>query len=370
MASGYSEQATRPAAGTTDVVSCRRADSAASSTNAVFNSSGRSPLGVLTGVQVLGTGAYVPTTIVRNEDLTELGCDADWIIQRTGIRERRRAAPDEASSDLAYKAAVRCLDNAGVEGRDVDLILVATMTPDTFTPSVACTIQRPLETVAPAMDINAACSGFVYALVTGMQFVKTGCSRRVLVIGSDIMSRIIDPADKKTYPLFGDGAGAVLLGSGSGDQGLLSFSLGSEGDLGELLSVPGGGSRKPLTPEGLEQGLQYIRMDGRAVFKWAVRMVNDIASDVVRHAELTMDEIDLVVMHQANLRIIDAAVEGLGVDRSKVLVNLDRYGNTTAASVPLVLDEAAVAGRLNRGDHVLLMGFGAGLTWGAGVLRY
>ena len=367
MASGYSEQASRVVA---DCLSCTSADSAAASTNALINSSGRSPLATLTGVQILGTGAYVPETIVRNEDLTELGCDADWIVQRTGIRERRRVAAGEATSDLAYKAAVRCLDNAEVASRDVDLILVATMTPDTMTPSVACNVQRRLEAIAPAMDINAACSGFVYALVTGMQFIRTGCSRRVLVIGGDTMSQIINPADKKTYPLFGDGAGAVLLGAGSEEQGLLSYALGSEGDLGDLLSVPGGGSRAPLTAESLALGQQYLRMDGRAVFKWAVRMVNDIASDVVRHAELAMDDIDLVVMHQANLRIIDAAVEGLGIDREKVLVNLDRYGNTTAGSIPLVLDEAAAAGKVKRGDHVLLMGFGAGLTWGAGVLRY
>ncbi len=362
MASGYSEQASAPAS------ECGSCD--AVSTNTVFNSSGRSPLASLTGVQILATGAYLPETVVHNEDLTELGCDADWIIQRTGIRQRRCAADHEATSDLAYEAAVQCLDHAGVAGPEVDLILVATMTPDMATPSVACTVQRRLEAVAPAMDINAACSGFVYALVTGMQFIRTGCSRRVLVIGSDIMSRIINPQDKKTYPLFGDGAGAVLLGGGKEDQGLLSFSLGSEGDFGELLSVPGGGSRAPLTAAALEQGQQFIRMDGRAVFKWAVRMINDIANDVVCHAELTMDDIDLVVLHQANLRIIDAAVQGLGVHRDKVLVNLDRYGNTTAASVPLVLSEAAEAGRLQRGDHVLIMGFGAGLTWGAGVLRY
>ena len=171
--------------------------------------------------------------------------------------------------------------------------------------------------------------------------------------------------DKKTYPLFGDGAGAVLLGAGRDDRGLVSYTLGSEGDDGELLSVPAGGSREPLTPESLCEGRQYIRMDGRAVFKWAVRTVVEIATDVVNHAELDMDEIDLVVMHQANQRIVDAAVHGLGIDRDRVLVNLDRYGNTTAASIPIVLDEARAAGRLQRGAHVLLMGFGAGLTWGS-----
>ncbi len=256
MAAGYSEEASAVST-TTDIASCPDTDSVACATDPLFGTSGRSPLATLMGVQILGTGAYVPERVVRNEDLTQLGCDANWIIQRTGIRQRRRAADDEATSDMAYAAAVRCLDDAGVGRRDVDLILVATMTPDMATPSVACTVQRRLQLVAPAMDINAACSGFVYALVTGMQFVKTGCSRRVLVVGSDVMSRIVNPADKKTYPLFGDGAGAVLLGAGQGSQGLLSYSLGSEGDLGELLSIPGGGSREPLTPEGLRQGRQY-----------------------------------------------------------------------------------------------------------------
>ncbi len=343
---------------------------ATGATSEAIQFSGRGRLAAITGVQILSTGSYVPSEIVRNEDLAQLGCDANWILQRTGIHERRRAAPDEATSDLAYQAAVNCLDRAGVAASEVDLILVATMTPDMATPSTACMVQRRLGTVAAAMDLNAACSGFVYALVTGMQFIKTGCSRRVLVIGADIMSRIINPDDKKTYPLFGDGAGAVLLGPGSDDQGLLSYSLGSEGDFGQLLSLPGGGSREPLTEDSLREGRQYLRMDGRAVFKWAVRMINDISSDVVRHAELEMDELDLVVLHQANVRIIDAAAESLGIGRDKVFVNLDRFGNTTAASIPIALDESLAAGRLERGDHVLVEGFGSGLSWGAGVLRY
>lgn len=369
MASSISEE-TAVASTADEPVECRTTRDVAGATSAAECLSGRSPLATLTGVQILGTGAYLPEAIVRNEDLSRLGCDPEWIIQRTGIRERRHAAPHEATSDLAYQAAVRCLENAGVAPRDVDMILVATVTPDTWMPSVACMVQRRLGAPAPAMDINAACSGFMYALATGMQFIKTRCSRRVLVIGSDVMSRIINPADKTTYPLFGDGAGAVLLGAGREDRGLLAFTLGSEGDDGALLSVPGGGSREPLTADSLERGRQYIRMDGRAVFKWAVRMVNEIATDVVRFAELSMDDMDLVVMHQANLRILRAAADGLGVDRDKVLVNLDRYGNTTAASIPIVLDEAVAAGRLHRGDHLLLIGFGAGLTWGAGVLRY
>ncbi len=351
-------------------IASRDADRENASVQVDMCASGRSPLATLTGVQILGIGAYVPETVVRNEDLSALGCDPDWIIKRTGIRERRHAAAHEATSDLAYLAATRCLENAGASARDVDMVLLATMTPDMLMPSAACMVQRRLGAIAPAVDLNAACSGFAYALVTGMQFVKTGCCRRVLVIGSDVMSRVVNPSDKKTYPLFGDGAGAVLLGAGRDDSGLLAFTLGSEGDNGELLSIPAGGSREPLTAESLQQGRQYLRMDGRAVFKWAVRLIHDVANDVVRHAEMTMDDIDLVVMHQANLRIVDAAAEGLGLERSKVLVNLDRYGNTTAASIPLVLEEAASTGRLRRGDHVLLMGFGAGLTWGAGVLRY
>jgi 3-oxoacyl-[acyl-carrier-protein] synthase-3 len=342
----------------------------ASATSPLLHASGRSPLATLTGIQILSTGAYVPATVVRNEDLAELGYDKEWILQRTGIRERRRAAPDEATSDLAYEAAVRCLRNADVPASEVDMILVATMTPDTATPSAACNVQARLGANAPAMDINAACSGFMYALVTGMQFIKTGCCRRVLVIGGDIMSRIIDPEDKKTFPLFGDGAGAVLIGPSEGDQGFLSYSLGSEGDFGELLSLPGGGSREPLTTDGLLKGRQYVRMDGRAVFKWAVRLINEVVSDVVRFAEMTIEELDLVVLHQANVRIIDSAIQGLGIDPDKVFVNLDRYGNTTAASIPLALDEALAAGKLRRGDHILLNGFGAGLTWGAGVFRY
>lgn len=373
MASRYTEQAatvSEAETGNGSSSSCGALDVEASATSPLLQASGRSPLATLTGVQILATGAYVPEMVIRNEDLAELGYDKEWILQRTGIRERRRAAPDQATSDLAYEAAVRCLQNANVPASEVDMIILATMTPDMATPSAACNVQTRLGAIAPAMDINAACSGFIYALVTGMQFVKTGCCRRVLVIGGDIMSRIIDPDDKKTFPLFGDGAGAVLIGPSEGNQGFLSYSLGSEGDFGELLSLPGGGSREPLTADGLRRGRQYVRMDGRAVFKWAVRLINEVVTDVVRYAEMTIEDLDLVVLHQANARIIDSAIQGLGIDRDKVFVNLDRYGNTTAASIPLALDEALAAGKLQRGDHILLNGFGAGLTWGAGVFRY
>jgi 3-oxoacyl-[acyl-carrier-protein] synthase-3 len=302
--------------------------------------------------------------------LIPLGYDPDWIVQRTGIRERRRAPDDWATSDVALEAAKACLSRCAVEASELDLILVATVTPDTFMPSTACNLQQRLGAVAPAMDINAACAGFLYALVTGMQFVHSGSCRRVLVVGADLMTRTVNPLDHKTYPLFGDGAGAVLLGPGKSDQGLLACTLGSEGDLGASLSIPAGGSREAASSEALAAGRQFVHMDGRSVFKWAVRVIQDATNDVLIHAGLTVADLDLVLLHQANSRIIDAAVDGLGVERSRVVTNLERYGNTSAASVPMVLAEAAEAGRIARGDRVLMLGFGAGLAWGAAVMQW
>jgi len=332
--------------------------------------SGRSRLGSLTGVQILATGSYAPETVVSNRDLAALGCDEEWIVQRTGIHERRHAPPDQATSDVAYEAALRCLDAANVSASEVDLILVATMTPDAPLPSTACLLQQRLGCVAPALDINAACAGFMYALVTGMQYVSTGCARRVLVIGVDLMSRVVDPTDEKTYPLFGDGGGAVLLGSGDENQGLLAYTLGSEGDADGLLWQPAGGTREPVTRETLAARRHYIHMEGRAVFKWAVRVLIDSTRDVLDHTVFEPDDIDLAVFHQANIRIIDAAVDDLQIDRDKVVINLTRYGNTSAGSMPLVLDEAIREGRIRRGDNILLSGFGGGFTWGTAVMKW
>jgi 3-oxoacyl-[acyl-carrier-protein] synthase-3 len=220
------------------------------------------------------------------------------------------------------------------------------------------------------MDVGAACAGFMYALVTGMQFLKTGTARRVLVVGTDVMTRAANPTDPKTFPLFGDGAGAVLLGAGTEQQGLLAYSLGADGRGTELLSIPGGGSREPLTPEKLAAGRQYMQMDGRAVFKWAVNLLSDSIREIVVAAGLTMNDLALVILHQANRRILDAAAENLGISPEKLVINLDRYGNTSAGSIPLALDEVLAAGRLQRGDHLLLSGFGAGLAWGTAVLRW
>lgn len=324
----------------------------------------------VTGVQILGTGSYAPSGVVRNEDLEPLGYDPEWIIQRTGIRQRRRAQPHEATSDLAFHAARACLDAAQVSAEEVDLILVATMTPDMPTPSTACILQRRLGSPAAAMDLNAACSGFMYALVTGAQFIKTGMMKRVLVVGADVMSRTVHAEDRKTYPLFGDGAGAALLGAASDEHGLLSFALGADGSGGDLLCIPGGGSREPLTAASLEAKRQFMYMDGRQVFKWAVRLCDEVMRQSIEDAEIAPEDIDLVVLHQANIRIIDAAVENLGVPRERIFVNLDRYGNTSAGSIPLALDEAYRSGRIHTGDNILLCGFGAGLAWAAGVLRW
>lgn len=324
----------------------------------------------LTGIQVLGTGSAVPDEIVRNEDLSALGFDADWIVQRTGIHERRRAPIGVATSDLALGAAQKCLAQAKVDASDIDLILVATMTPDTRMPSTACHLQRKLGTTAASLDLNAACAGFMYALTTATQFVKTGSSKCALVVGADIMSQTVNPADKKTFPLFGDGAGAVLLGPGDKEQGLVSYTLGSDGNGADLLCIPAGGTQEPITAQGLIDNRHFIHMDGRPVFKWAVRLVADSIRCALTHAKLGVDDIDHVVLHQANIRIIDAIANDLDIDRSKLVINLTRYGNTSAASIPLALDEAVAEDRINAGDLVLMSGFGAGLTWGTALLRW
>jgi len=324
----------------------------------------------LTGLQILACGAYAPPQVVTNADLAPQGYDADWIVQRTGIQARRRAEDHIAASDLAYEAATRCLANASASAADLDLIVLATMTPDSPIPSTACQLQRRLGCSAAAMDVGAACAGFMYALVTGMQFVKTGAARRVLVVGTDVMTRAVNPTDKKTFPLFGDGAGAVLLGVGTEQQGLLAYSLGADGRGADLLSIPAGGSREPLTAEKLAAGRQYMQMEGRAVFKWAVNLLADSIREVVAAAGITMNDLSLVILHQANRRILDAAAENLGIAPDKLVINLDHYGNTSAGSIPLALAEVLSADRLHRGNYILLSGFGAGLAWGTAVLRW
>jgi 3-oxoacyl-[acyl-carrier-protein] synthase-3 len=328
----------------------------------------RSRTGRLLGGQILAVGGSVPDEVVDNNDLAALGFDPDWIFQRTGITERRHAPLHIATSDLAVESAQRCIARAGVDPADIDLVVVATCTPDMPMPATACLVQQRLGLSALAFDLQAACSGFVFAVLTGMQYVATGCSRLALVIGADCHSRVINPADEQTYPLFGDGAGAVLIAPGSPEQGMLSYAVGSDGGGADLLCRRMGGSRRPYAGSDLSD--QYLYMEGRAVFKWAVRVLTETIRDVIARAGVHPDEIRLLALHQANIRIINAAVENLGLDPGKVLNNLDRLGNTGAASVPLVLEEAWQQGRLNRGDLLLMSGFGGGLTWGTALLRW
>ena len=330
----------------------------------------RSRLGSLMGVQVIGIGSYVPDGPIKNEDLASKGYDADWIVQRTGILERRHAPPEMATSDLAVEAARRCIDDAGVDPKDIDLVLLGTFTPDMPLPASSCLVQDRLGLCAAAMDVHAACASFIFAMITGMQFVANGCSRLALVIGADCNSRVVNPEDKRTFPLFGDAAGAVLITPGSSQQGLLSYAIGSDGSGADLLCRPMGGSRLPYSEAGLNDGLHFLHMEGRPIFKWAIRLLGETITDVLRAADMTLDDVQLVIFHQANMRIINSAAKNVGIDERKIFNNLDRYGNTSAASIPLALDEAFRDGRLRRGDHVLFSGFGAGLTWGTVLMRW
>jgi 3-oxoacyl-[acyl-carrier-protein] synthase III len=331
---------------------------------------GQSPIRKLMGVQVVGAGSFLPEKVVTNNDLASLGCDSEWIIQRTGIRERRHAPPGMNTGDMAVTAAERAMEAAGVDRREIDLLLLATFTPDRLFPATATMVQDRLGLRCGAMDLAAACSGFVYALVTGMQFVATGGSKRALVIGADTNSRVVDPQDKKTYPLFGDGAGAVILAPGSPEQGALSYTLGSDGSGADLLCRNAGGVARPFDPSLGDDRSWFVQMDGRPIFKWAVRWLEESSRELVAAADLTLDQIDWWLLHQANSRILDAAVDSLNIEQQRVVMHLDRYGNTSAGSIPIALDETLRAGRIKRGHHLLMSGFGAGLTWGATVFRW
>jgi 3-oxoacyl-[acyl-carrier-protein] synthase-3 len=333
------------------------------------------PRSTIPGIRIVGTGFCPASRQVNNSALASKGYDSDWILQRTGIESRYQVGPGEATSDLAIRAAQRCLESANLPASAVDLIIVATMTPDHFAPSTACLVQAQLGCQAAAFDLNAACSGFVYGLVTASQFIKSGCSRNVLVIGADTVTNLTNPQDRQTYPLFGDGAGAVLIQADpnhSSDQlsGILAYRLASEGELGKALLIPAGGSRMPVSQQVIQQNLQFLAMDGKTVFKWGVRLIPEIVSEMLFKANLSIEDIDLFIPHQANIRMIHAAMEQLNIDPDKVFINLQKYGNTSAASIPIALAEADQQGRLFRGANVLMVGFGAGLTWGASLLRW
>ena len=321
---------------------------------------------------VLGTGSYLPERVLNNRELAErFGCSEEWILTRTGIRERRFAEPGTGSSDLGIIAAQRALDAANISPRDLELIICATYTPDMAFPSNACIIQEGIGAKpAAAFDLQAACSGFVYALVTAAQYVIAGNLRYGLVVAAEINSTIVDPMDQKVTPLFGDGAGAVVVGRVTDGSGLLGFHLGADGGGGGLFFMPAGGSRRPSTFETVEAREHYIRMDGPSLFRFGVDALVQSSRNALDRAGLSVDDVDLFVPHQANLRIIDAGLERLGIPRERTLVTLDRFANTAAASIPIALDEAVRSQRLTPGMNVLLTGFGAGLTWGSTALRW
>jgi 3-oxoacyl-[acyl-carrier-protein] synthase-3 len=321
-------------------------------------------------VGVLGTGKYVPERILTNQELeTMVETNDEWIVTRTGIRERRIASEVQATSDLCYEAALIALTNAGITADQLDLIIVATITPDMAFPSTACILQEKLGAKkAAAFDLSAACSGFVYGLANASNFIATGTYKHALIIGADCLSKITDYTDRNTCILFGDGAGAVVIGEVPEHRGFKSFELGADGTGGPLLKIEGGGSRYPSSQASIDQRLHYIYMAGAEVFKFAVRIMGNAADEALRKAGWEKTDIDLLVPHQANMRIIQASLNRLELTDDKCMINLDKYGNMSAASIPVALAEAVEQGRLNEGDRLVLVGFGGGLTWGAAAL--
>ena len=321
---------------------------------------------------ILGVGSYVPERLLTNKDLEKMVDTSDeWITSRSGIRERRIAEAGESTSDLAFRAAGRALEHAGVKAEELDLIILATCSKDMIIPSGACLVQNQLGAVnAGAFDMEAGCTGFVYALTIASQFIATGAMKRVLVIGAEVLSKIINWEDRTTCVLFGDGAGAVVLGPVAAGEGVLASKLSAEGSGWPHLTIPAGGSKMPANAETVEQKLHYVHMAGKEVFRYAVRVMEEEAVQIVKKAGLDLSEIDLLIPHQANLRIIEHAAKKLKLPMEKVVVNLDKYGNTSAASIPMGLDEAVKSGRVKAGDNIVMVAFGAGLTSGAVVLKW
>jgi 3-oxoacyl-[acyl-carrier-protein] synthase-3 len=321
---------------------------------------------------ITGTGSYVPEKVLSNADLEKMVDTSDeWITSRTGIKERRLAAPGEFTSDLASKAALRAMEMAGVTAAQLDLIIVASITPDMPFPNTACLVQQKIGARRiPSFDIEAACSGFLYALEVGQSFITARTFETVLVIGAEKLSSITNWNDRNTCVLFGDGAGAAILQNRPLSHGLLTTALGADGSKCELLSMPGGGSRNPATAETIQNGLHYLRMDGKETFKNAVQAMCGAATEVLTRCEIDITRIKCVIPHQANRRIIDAVGERLGATPEQMFINLHKYGNTSAASVAIALDEAVRSGRVLRGDLILMLAFGAGLTWGAAIIEW
>jgi len=321
---------------------------------------------------IAGWGFAVPDQRLTNADLERRVDTTDaWIVERTGIRERRIAAPTETTASLAIEAGTGAIKQAGITPEDVDLLIVATATPEQPIPHTGAFVGEGLGLRCGSFDLGAGCAGFVYELVAGAALLTAGHMDNVLVIGAETLSRIVDPTDRGTCILFGDGAAAMLLEKSPDDApGVLAWDLGCDGSASGLLSVPAGGSRLPTTPETISEGLQFIKMQGQEVFRRAVRAVVDSARLTLERANLTADDVDWFVPHQANLRIIEAAASRLEIPMERTIVNIERYGNTSAASIPLAMSEAVDDGRIGDGDVLLLSGFGAGMTWGSAALRW
>ncbi len=325
---------------------------------------------------ITGVGSYLPDRILTNEDLSEIvDTNDEWIVSHTGISERRIAAEDQASSDLGLIAAQRALDDAGLQPSDLDMILTPTVTSDQVFPSTACMIQDKLgapNTIA-AFDLVSGCTGFVMGLSVAAQFIESGSMNNILVVSAEKLTSVTDWTDRSTCILFGDGAGAAVMSAGEGERGetgLLAYALETYGEHGRLLRIPAGGSRQPITPELVASHDHCIRMEGPELFKLAVRGIPEIAKTVISKAGLTSEDIDWVIMHQANLRIIEAAAKRLHIPEDRVIINVDKYGNTSAASMAIALDEVYSEGKLKSGDNLLLVGFGAGFTLGGAVIRW
>jgi 3-oxoacyl-[acyl-carrier-protein] synthase-3 len=322
--------------------------------------------------RIISTGFYVPENVVTNADLEKLVDTSDeWITERTGIKERRVVNKHQAASDLAYESAKRALKNAHLKAKDIDLIIVATISGDMPFPSTACFLQRMLGAKnAAAFDLNAACSGFIYGLHVADGLIKAGVHRRILLVGTEVLSKFTDWQDRTTCVLFGDGAGAAILEGTRERRGIYSTHIYSDGNLSDLIRLPGGGSRYPMSSESILKKRQFMKMKGNETFKAAVRTLEELVIKTLEANKLKSSQLSLLIPHQANIRIIQATAKRLGLPEEKVFVNIHKYGNTSAASIPIALDEAVKSGRIKDGDYVLLEGFGGGLTWASALIRW
>lgn len=322
--------------------------------------------------KIVSTGSYVPENKITNFDLEKrVDTSAQWIIERTGVHERRIGLKHEAASDLAYEAARAALKRARLKAKDLDMIICTTVSGDMPFPSTACILQGRLEAVnAAAFDVAAACSGFIYGLSVAESFIKSGARKKILLVGVDMLSKVTDWDDRSTCILFGDGAGAVILEPSTDGSGILSTDIYSDGSLWDFLQVPGGGSRIPCSHECVDKKLQFIRMKGNETYKIAVKTLEDIATATLAKNGIKLSQLSLLIPHQANMRIIQATAKRLGLPMEKVMINIEKYGNTSSASIPLALDEALITGRIRTGDYILMEAFGAGLTWGSALIKW